>query len=89
MKFNLIFIIILVVSLLTGCTKNQRAKNFGGRFTETLPAGQKLVNVTWKEEHMWILSRQMKTNDVAESYSFKESSSWGLLQGIVTIVETK
>jgi hypothetical protein len=31
----------------------------------------------------------MTTNDVAETYTFKEHSSFGLLEGTVVIVEKK
>lgn len=81
--------VALSLVLLVGCTENQRAKSFGGTANINLPANQKLVNVTWKNEQLWLLTKPMATNDVAESYTFKESSSFGLVQGTVVIVEKK
>ena len=91
MKNNLFLFALIITGLAfaIGCTQNQRAKSFGGTATENLPAGQKLVNATWKEDHLWYLTRPMHTNDVAENYTFKESSSWGILQGTVILKETK
>jgi hypothetical protein len=80
---------LAIVAAGSGCTDNTRAKHFGGTSTESLPKGTKLVNVTWKENSLWVLTKPMRENDVAESYTFKESSSFGLVQGTVFIVESK
>ncbi|MEY4572409.1 MAG: phage Mater [Bacteroidota bacterium] len=74
---------------LLSCTENQRVKNFGGQGTINLPKGRKLVNVTWKDTEIWYLTRPMEANDVAQTYQFQESSSWGMLEGTYKIVETK
>jgi hypothetical protein len=87
MKLTLLSLIAILT--LTGCTQQQRAKQFGGKFTESLPAGRKLVNVTWKGDHLWYLTRPMTTNDIVETYTFKESSSWGLVQGEIDVVESR
>lgn len=79
----------LVLCAISGCTQQQRARNFGGTASENLPPNRKLVNLTWKETHLWILTRPMTANDVAETYEFKESSSMGLVNGTVIIKETK
>ena len=86
---NKLFIVLSLALVLVGCTENQRARNFGGSATEKLRPGRKLVNVTWKQDNMWLLTRPMTTNDVAETYKFAESSSFGLVQGDVTIIESK
>jgi hypothetical protein len=54
-----------------------------------LPNNQKLVNVTWKEGELWYLTRQMKQGEVAETYTFNEKSSFGLIEGTVIITENK
>lgn len=72
-----------------GCTANQRAKSFGGNAKVNLPAGQKLVTVTWKDDDLWYLTRVMTEGDKAETYTFQEESSWGLMEGTVTIIEKK
>jgi hypothetical protein len=84
-----ILILLVAIGFSTGCTENQRAKSFGGTANVNLPASQKLVNVTWKKEQLWVLTKPMTTNDVAETYTFKEHSSFGLLEGTVVIVEKK
>lgn len=84
-----ILILLIAIGFSTGCTENQRARNWGGTANVNLPASQKLVNVTWKEAQLWILTKPMATNDVADTYTFKESSSLGIVQGTVVIVEKK
>lgn len=86
-----ILLILAVISLisLSGCTENQRAKKWGGNANITLPAGQKLVNVTWKDDNLWYLTRPMTVNETAETYKFSEESSWNLLEGTYTIIEVK
>jgi hypothetical protein len=48
-----------------------------------------LVNVTWKETQIWYLTRNMDSNDVAETYEFHEESSYGVIEGTYKIIETK
>lgn len=72
-----------------GCTDNARVKTWGGSATINLPKGEKLVNVTWKETNLWILTKPMKFTDSAEIYIFKEESSFGIVEGEYNIIETK
>lgn len=81
--------IALVAMTLASCTENSRVKNWGGEGTINLPKGQKLVNVTWKESQIWYLTRPMDSTDVAETYSFQEESSYGVMEGTYTIIESK
>ena len=48
-------------------TKQSRVKNFGGEMTYDLDVNQKLIEVTWKDNDLWILTKDMSNNDVAES----------------------
>ncbi len=82
-------VLFLLPLILFSCTENARVKNFGGEGTINLPKGRKLVNVTWKENQIWYLTRAMNSNDVAETYKFQEESSWGVIEGTYNIVETK
>lgn len=83
-------IVSLIVGLvMSGCTQNQRAKAFGGVAHESLPAGRKLINATWKDDDLWFLTRAMTSSDVAETYEFIESSSFGILNGKVVIKESR
>lgn len=81
-----IFILITVLFLVS-CTDNEMARKYGGSETIHLPEGKKLVNITWKEEHLWILTTNLTPNDTPQTYQFKETSSWGLLEGTITIIE--
>lgn len=89
MKYLKIIILMCCFCVLCACTENARSKNFGGTSTHTIPAGNKLVNVTWKENNLWFLTRPMKQGEAPETYEFRESSSLGFVQGNVIIVETK
>ena len=84
-----VFLAILMGVMVTSCTENNRVKNWGGDGTINLPKGRKLVNVTWKETQLWYLTRPMKSTDVAETYQFHEESSWGIMEGTYTIIESK
>jgi len=69
----------------SSCTQNEMAKNYGGSIDLNLPAGQKLVNITWKDNEIWYLSRPMTSKDSVETYSFQEKSSFGIQEGTITI----
>lgn len=86
MKKILLFSITLM--LITSCTQNQRARSFGGTEVINLPPGDKLVNITWKQDDMWLLTRKSIDSDTSVSYSFKEKSSFGMLEGEITINES-
>ncbi len=81
--------ILLALTSLIGCTENKRAKSYGGTAELTLPAGQKLVNVTWKDSNLWYLTRPMTSSDSAVIYSFHEESSFGVWEGTYIIKEVK
>ncbi len=70
----------------TGCTGNQMARSYGGIETVELPVGQRLVNLTWKETNLWILTEN-KPGKTPTTYSFKEKSPLGIVEGEVVIVE--
>lgn len=80
---------ILIGVIATSCTQNERVKSWGGQGTINLPKGRKLMNITWKKDQIWYLTREMNSNDVAETYQFQEESSWGVVEGTFNIVETK
>jgi hypothetical protein len=90
MKAVMKFAIIIIASIMfTGCTSNERAKNLGGTMTIELNSGEKLIDVTWKENSLWYMTKPMKEGDVAETYTFRENSPYGIIQGTVIFVETK
>lgn len=93
MKNRGLIVMLVLVGLLGigagACTSQQRAKEFGGSAKIQLPPGKKLVNVTWKETQLWYLTRDMLPSESPQSYTFQESSSFGLLEGTVTLVEQR
>lgn len=81
---------LLVFVIFSSCTENQRARGFGGTATVDLEPGRKLMVVTWKQGgNLWYLTRKMSPTDSAETYKFQESSSFGLVEGVVIINEKK
>ena len=73
------FLILSAVAILTlaSCTGNQRARNFGGTETIDIPEGRILVNCTWKQDDLWILTKDTTTGKMY----FNEKSSWGVMEG--------
>lgn len=91
MNKNMLSLLVVAGLLIgaVGCTENSRARSFGGTMSENLPRGQKLVTATWKESHLWYLTRPMASNETAVTSTFHEQSSWGMLQGTVIFIESK
>lgn len=79
---------LLAVSII-GCTQQERAKKFGGSATIELPPNTKLVTATWKDDNLWYLIRPMRGDERPENYTFIESSSFGIIEGEVLIVEKR
>lgn len=82
-------LVFVTLFLFTSCTTNTCTRQFGGTQTRNLPKGQKLVNLTWKESSLWILTRPMRADEQAETYSFQEESAFGMNEGTVIVVESK
>jgi hypothetical protein len=51
-----IIICLMVLVGFTSCTNNVMTRNYGGSETINLPVGDKLVNITWKENELWLLT---------------------------------
>ena len=86
-----ILIIIAIFCLTIGYLVNMNfvARKFGGDITVNLQTNEKLVNITWKNSNMWILTRPMKSDEEAETYTFYEDSNCGIFEGKVTLIESK
>lgn len=89
MKKRLIAFLVgtLMIVSLTGC--NSIARQWGGDITLELEPNQKLEMITWKDNSLWYLTKKMTEGDIAETYLFQQSSEFGVLEGTVTIVESK
>lgn len=81
---------LLILSLsLCGCTEQSMTREFGGSMELELPANQKLEEITWKDDTLWYLMRPMRDDEEAETHVFQASSSWGVFEGTVTVIEKK
>lgn len=72
---------VALVSLATSCTENVRARRWGGTEEISLKPNEKVLNVTWKENEMWICTKDTVTGIVY----FREKSSWGVMEGTVIL----
>lgn len=84
-----IFMILVTSAILFGCTEQQRVKNFGGKQTVNLPKGEKLLMATWKEDNLFYLTEPMDADYIPKTKTFKECSSFGMLESTVYFVENK
>lgn len=82
-------LLLLALTLLTGCLENVTTKSFGGTMKVDLPEGQRLMEATWKGDELWYLTRE-RNEDEGESprtYTFQEKSTFGAMEGKVVFVE--
>lgn len=84
-----ILMALVLTTLLASCTQQSMVRNWGGSDHVKIMKGQKLVNLTWKEDDLWALTRPMRNGEEPETYSFKESSSYGLMEGEIILEEQK
>lgn len=82
----IIMAIALAISL-TGC--QSVAKNFGGTTYVDIPKGNKLLEVTWKDDSLWYLYRPMREDESAEEYVFQQQSNLGVIEGKVILKEAE
>ncbi|MFT6125799.1 MAG: hypothetical protein ACJAVA_000240 [Flavobacteriaceae bacterium] len=87
-KLKTAVVLILLITL-GACTSNQRAKSFGGTAKLEIPCGQKVINITWKGEDLWYSTIPMEEDYVPKIHSFKEQSSFGLMEGNYLLIESK
>jgi uncharacterized lipoprotein YehR (DUF1307 family) len=76
-----IFVIAIATLSLVSCTENERARRFGGVEEVELKPNEVVLNVTWKENEMWVCTKDTTTNTVY----FREKSSWGVMEGTVIL----
>jgi len=81
----IVFALVLILVLGFGF-KQKMAKNFGGSMTVELAPNTKLLNATWKNNSLWLLTSP-RIDEKPTTYNFIEKTSMGILQGNVIIVE--
>lgn len=82
-------IMFAITMMAISCTENTRVKRFGATSHFDLELNQKLVNVTWKDNELWTLTRDMTPSDTVVTYKFSEKSRFGVLEGSFIIHESK
>lgn len=84
----IIVCVVLFSIFLGGCTDNFVTRNYGGSMTINVQPDEKLVNLTWKESELWILTEKRSVKDtIKKIYFFNEKSNFGVMEGKITIVE--
>lgn len=78
---------VMTLFLLSGC--QGATKSFGGDMTLELEPDQKLEMITWKDSSLWYLTRPMREGEEPEIHVFQESSNFGVLEGTVTVIESR
>lgn len=73
--------IVFLFSILFSCTDNQMARRWGGTEEIKLKPCEKFVNLTWKEDQIWLILEDTCNN----TYVAREKSSFGLMEGTVVI----
>lgn len=78
---------ICAVLALTACTQQERTRQFGGTTEIDVPAGQKVMMATWKDDHLFYMTEPMDSGYVPTTKVLHESSSWGVLESTVKFKE--
>lgn len=75
--------LILFISMLflASCTGNIRARNFGGTENVELKPNEKFINITWKQDNLWVITQDTLTG----TFYAREKSSYGIWEGEVII----
>ena len=84
---GLILGLIGLVAFLGGCTDLEKARFWGGTVNVSLQSNEKLMNITWKDDSLWILTRTKKSGEEPETYYFREKTPNGSSEGTVIIKE--
>lgn len=79
--------LLLIAGVLTSCTENQMAKQFGGTMTVDLPPNTEFVNATWKNDELWYIYRPRKEGESIDVITMQENSNFGLVEGKVQFNE--
>jgi hypothetical protein len=84
-----ILFIIATIMLLTSCTEQYMARQFGGNVEIEVPAGYKVTSATWKNDNIFYFIEPMEDDYTPKEKKFIESSSYGVLESEVIFVEKR
>ena len=91
-KFWIYIIAAIVAAMIVACLcscKNLMTRNFGAYQEIKLEKGQRLVEITFKDNDLWILTEPMDSDYVPKTKTFYEDSNFGMMEGKITIVEQR
>ncbi len=77
----LFFVLMLTV---TSCSKNKSVRKYGGSENIAIRANEKFLNMSWKDNNMWIITVDTVTH---VGYA-REYSQYGILNGEVEFTPT-
>ena len=85
-------LILLTAITLIGCT--EKYAGVDRNITVAMIKGQKLVEFSWDRSTVWILSKPMTSNDVAETYRldgyrYSSPTEFKMIEYRMTVKETK
>lgn len=86
-KFLGCMCVVTTLTILSGC--QSAVKSYGGSMTIKLPPGQKLETIDWENDSLWYLTRPMNEDEEPQTHILKQSSEFGIIEGTVTIIESK
>lgn len=83
-------IMLFAAALLAlSCTEQARVRKFGGEMEFVLPAGERLLTVTWRDDNLFYLTEPMEEDYVPRRKTFRESSSYGLHESVIVFIESR
>jgi len=82
-------LLTLLAFSMAACTQNQRAREFGGEMIIQVPCDNVVFDVTWKGENVWYATQPPRPDWRPERKTFIEASSYGVIEGKVTLVESR
>lgn len=85
----LVIAILLSVGIYAGIDNQAITKTMGGTTTVILEPNRKLVSLSWKDNNLWVLSRNMEPRETPDTYHYDERSRFGVLEGRVIVIESK
>lgn len=88
-KVFILVVAIAIIFSIVSCTKQERVRTFGGTMEIKIEPGQKLIMATWKECDLFYLTEPMEPDYQPKRKTFKESSSFGVIESTIVFVENR
>lgn len=84
-----LLVLVGLIAILSSCTEQHVKRQYGGTIEIKLPAGERLMEATWKGEDLFYLTEPMEEDYKPKIKMFRESSSWGVMETNVKFIESK